>query len=73
MNKKEKETTNPMNDEFIIDVDIVIDKYNAANPDLKQLTRADLAADLENNKQLFVDWKSGTKTPHIVKKLMRLM
>lgn len=61
-----------MNENFIIDVDRVIQKYNEHNPELKQLSRKILAEKLEVNPQVFSDWKSG-KTPKIIMKLFKLM
>lgn len=61
-----------MNENFIIDVDRVIQKYNEHNPELKQLSRKILADKLQVNPQVFSDWKSG-KTPKIIMKLFKLM
>lgn len=43
----------------IIDVDVVIKKWNAANPDKEKLSREALAKSLGVNRQLFTQWKKG--------------
>lgn len=58
--------------EFIIDVDIVIDRYNEKNPEKKPLTRSELAKALGVNKQLFTDWKGG-RTPKLIYMILKLM
>lgn len=62
-----------MNSEnFIIDVDVVIEKFNKRNPDLRPMTRADLAKEMGLNTQIFSDWKGG-KTPKIVYRFLKMM
>lgn len=58
--------------EKIIDVDIIIDKYNKKNPDKRQLDRTSLAKMLGCNKQILSDWKNG-KTPKLIYRLLTLM
>ena len=58
--------------EYIIDVDIVINNYNKNHPTLKPLNRKVLAGIIGVNPQIFSDWKSG-KTPKIIYKLLKLM
>jgi len=60
------------NKEYAIDVDTIIAKWNAANPDKKELSRTQLAKDMGVNPQLFSDWKHK-KTPKWVKWLMHLV
>ena len=60
------------NENLVIDVDRVIQKYNENNPDLKRMDRTILAEQLGVNKQVFTDWKSG-KTPKIIHRLFKLM
>lgn len=55
-----------------IDVDVIIDKYNKENPDLRQITRKSLAEDLDINVQLFTNWKGG-KVPKSILVLLKLM
>ena len=70
MSKKEANN----NVEKFIDVDKVIDLYNAANPKLKPMTRKELAKDLGCNPQIFSDWRTGRqKMPKLVIRLLRLM
>lgn len=57
---------------LIIDVDQVIKKRNDDNPELRPLTRKDLAKELGVGVQLFSDWKSG-KTPKLIYRLLKLM
>lgn len=57
---------------FIIDVDVVIDKFNKRNPDLRPMTRTDLAKTLGVNTQILSDWKRG-KTPQLVYRFLKLM
>lgn len=56
----------------IIDVDVVIEKYNKANPEKRQLNRKELAKILGCNTQIFSDWKNG-KTPKLVYRILKLM
>jgi len=56
----------------IIDVDVVIKKYNEANPDLKRLDRSGLAKILKCNTQVFSDWKNG-RTPKLIYRILKLM
>lgn len=69
---KETEAPKEAQNNLIIDVDLIIDKYNKDNPDKRQLDRKALADILGVNKQLFVDWKAG-KTPSVVFRLLKLM
>jgi transcriptional regulator with XRE-family HTH domain len=57
---------------LVIDVDVVIEKYNKDNPDARQLNRKELAEKLDVNPQLLSDWKRG-KTPNIIPRLQTLM
>lgn len=57
---------------LIIDVDLVIKKYNESNPKLQPMTREILAKKLGVNKQLLSDWKGG-RTPKWVAVLFELM
>lgn len=66
---KQSETENG---KMIIDVDYIIKKYNEANPEKRQMTRGELAKELEVHPQLFVDWKAG-RTPNIIPRLIKLM
>ena len=61
---------------FFIDVDVVIEKYNAKNPEKKPMTRKSLAEELGCNTQLFSDWKSQknkTNKPAVLNRIFRLM
>ncbi len=58
--------------ELIIDVDLIIEKYNKKNPKLQPMTRTILAEKLGVNKQLLSDWKGG-RTPKWVGVLFTLM
>lgn len=67
-------TENPVidvNKKVTIDVDLVIEMYNTANPDKKQLTRGLLAEKLGVHTQILSDWNRG-KTPNIIPKIMLL-
>lgn len=59
-------------EQLIIDVDIVIDKYNEKNPKLKPMDRKSLAEKIGCNKQVFSDWKTGS-TPKLIYRLFKLM
>lgn len=61
-----------MDKKFIIDVDVVIDKFNKKNPDLRPMTRADLAKQLGVNIQILSDWKRG-KTPQLIYRILKLI
>lgn len=57
----------------IIDVDVIIEKWNKANPTVHpQMSRKLLAEKLGVTPQLFTDWKSG-KVPNVVPRLQMLM
>lgn len=56
----------------IIDVDVVIEKYNDENPEKKQLDRKGLAKILGCNTQVFSDWKNG-RTPKLIYRILKLM
>jgi len=58
--------------QLIIDVDIIINKYNADNPKLKPIDRTALAKKIGCNKQVFSDWKTGS-TPKLIYRLFKLM
>ena len=57
---------------FIIDVDVVINKFNERNPELRPMTRADLAKQLGVNSQILSDWKRG-KTPQMIYRILKLI
>lgn len=57
---------------LIIDVDKVIELYNAKNSKLRPMTRIELAKKLNVNKQILSDWKNG-RTPMLVYRLLKLM
>jgi hypothetical protein len=58
-------------DQRIIDVDVVIEKYNKNNPELKPMDRKTLAKELGVNPQVFSDWKNG-RTPKLIFRILKL-
>lgn len=58
--------------EFIIDVDKVIDIHNKKNPEKRKLDRKTLAEVLEVNQQVFSDWKR-VRSPKVVDRIMKLI
>ena len=72
MSKKINIKFNDKTKNLVVDVDCVIDKYNANNPDKEKLTRTKLAKIMDVNKQVFVNWKGGA-TPKVIYMLFKLM
>lgn len=72
MSKKINIKFNDKTKNLVVDVDCVIDKYNANNPDKENLTRTKLAKIMDVNKQVFVNWKGGA-TPKVIYMLFKLM
>jgi len=60
----------PKNQKFIIDVDVVIEKYNEKNPQLLPMSRTRLAELTGTHKQSFTEWKNGRNTGIIERLLM---
>lgn len=56
--------------EYVIDVDVIIDKLNNGNPKVPA-SRKTLADAIGKTPQLFSDWKNK-KTPKLVELLMEL-
>jgi len=61
-----------MKKKLCIDVDIIIEKYNDANPEKRALDRKSLADMLGVEYQLLSDWKRG-KTPSVALRLLTLI
>lgn len=60
------------NEVVLIDVDVIIEEYNKANPDKLQLSRKILAKILGVNTQLFTEWKNNG-APAAFLRFFRLM
>jgi hypothetical protein len=61
----------PKTEKFIIDVDVVIEKYNEKNPELLPMTRKRLSEKIETTTQSFVEWKKGRNTG-MIERLFKL-
>lgn len=62
------------NKEWIIDADVVIEKFNKENPELRQMTQKSLAEQLGVTPQLLSDWRRGRiiKTVQTLKHLAEI-
>jgi hypothetical protein len=57
--------------DYKIDVDIAIKKYNKENPDQEKMTRQKLGKIIGVHPQIFSDWKhKKNRTPSIINRLM---
>ena len=69
-----KKQENKPDNEWIIDADVIIDNYNAKNPELRQMTQKSLAEQIGVTPQLLSDWKRGrtVKTVQTLKHLSQI-
>lgn len=57
--------------DYKIDVDVVIKKYNKENPDKKKMNREKLGQLIGVHPQIFSDWKNKkNRTPSVINRLM---